>query len=44
MARHYSETRKNAYRESERKRAEIRGERRQARRDKEARRQFEGGN
>lgn len=43
MARHYSDARKNAHRASETKRREISQGKREARRDKEARRQFESG-
>jgi hypothetical protein len=43
MARHYSDTRKNLYRSSEEKRRRIQGERRTARNNKSARREFEGG-
>lgn len=44
MAKHYSPTRRDAYRANEVKRAEIKGSRKVARQNKVARRQFEGGN
>lgn len=44
MAKHYSPTRREVYRATETKRREVSSERRQARRDKSARRQFESGN
>lgn len=43
MVRHYSDARKSAYRASESKRREISAERRQARQDKVARRNYENG-